>query len=157
MTSRICYGMELARYCVHKLKIQPSNNLSLFWIAHLFALELRYDLNTQVHTKVKLTTGYIITIRCWQFSLSCAVIRICPSTSPHLSWLLGRCDIAWIGDSVEFSHVVHVVKTVRLSSHPQPCCHYVTNVTGDTLCWNKTNQLRVNLKSWPTPPNTLWF
>ena len=44
-----------------------------------------------------------------------AVIRNCPFTSPTLSWLLGRCDIVWIGDSVEFSHVVRVVKTVRIS------------------------------------------
>ena len=132
VTSHICYSMELAWYCVHKLKIYSrlrswlgslyvptssqtvDNNLSLFWIAHLIALDLRYYLNTQVHTKVKPTTGYIIKIRCWKCSLSCAVIRICLSTSPYLSWLLGRCDIAWIGDSVAFSHV-RVVKTVRLS------------------------------------------
>ena len=86
------------------------NNLSLFWIAHLFALELRYDLNTQEWpSRINLTTSLKSDVKIF------AVIRNCPFTSPTLSSLLGRCDIAWIGDSVEFSHVVRVVKTIRIS------------------------------------------
>ena len=59
-----------------------------------------------MHAKVKLTTS---------LKSDVDVVRIFPFTSPNLSWLLGRCDIAWIGDSVEFSHVVCVVKTIRIS------------------------------------------
>ena len=33
-------------------------------------------------------------------------------------------------------------------SDAQSCCHYVTNVTGDTLSWNHTNITLLN--NWPT-------
>ena len=60
---------------------------------------------------------------------------------------------------MEFSHVVHVVKTVRISKVIPSRVVTMSPMSLVTHCaeTKQTNKLRVNLKSWPTLPNTLWF